>query len=135
MAIHWLHAESTACATRAPGGFPRRGDALVTRPGSLIPAGGYPCAVLRSSTAVACLDFASELRAMAAECRRVADQLEASCPAERRRSLAYHLLAARIPRPEIVATLVSRCGCSTSAAQAAIRDALDRRTKDLSRGG
>lgn len=95
----------------------------------------YTPAVPRSSTAVACLDFAAELRAMAAECRRVAEQLEASCPAERRRSLAYHLLAERIPRPEIVATLVSRCGCSTSAAQAAIRDALDRRTKDLSRGG
>ena len=126
---------AVACrlACRIPTGWPQALRCMAThRIRSPLP---YPSAVLRSSTATACLDFASELRHLAAECRRVADQLEASCPAERRRSLAYHLLAERIPRPEIVATLVDRCGCSVTTAHAAIRAALDRRTKELSRGG
>jgi hypothetical protein len=87
----------------------------------------YPSPVPNATSSA--LDLARHLRATATDLLRVADQLlELVPPATRRRSLAEALLAARVPRREIVHHLVAQFGCSRGTACLSVRDALRART-------
>lgn len=74
------------------------------------------------------LELASGLRWMAVQMVAVAERLEHQARAERRVLVAQALVDARVPRREIVQTIIRRFGCGKTVAYNALTEALSRRT-------